>query len=73
MTLHNKRMNELSNMFKRNQGMVGRGMCINFKTHNRQRDISEEKEEEKYMKKNNLIRGVSGEGLVRLKPLRFNY
>jgi hypothetical protein len=63
-------MNELSKMFKKNQGMVGRGMCINFKTHNRQRDISEEKKEREYMKKNNLIRG---EGIVRLTPLKFNY
>jgi hypothetical protein len=56
MTLHNKRLNELSSIFKHNNAMVGRGMCINFKTHNKQRDMSEEKEEQQYMKKNNLIR-----------------
>jgi hypothetical protein len=70
MTLHNKRLNKLSVMFKKNQGMVGKGICINFKNHNKQRNVSEEKEEREYMKKNNLIRG---EGLVRLLPLRFNY
>ena len=70
MTLHNKRINELSNLIKRNRGMIGRGMCINFKNHGRKRDVSEEKEEREYMKKNNLIRGT---GIERLKPLRFNY
>ena len=50
--------------------MTGKGLIIPFKTHNKQRNVSEEKEEQKYMKKNDMIRG---DGLTRIKPLKFNY
>ena len=70
MTHHNERLNNLSNVLKRGRGMnCGKGI-IPFKTHNKQRNISEEKEEQLSMKRNNMIRG---EGLTRIKPLKFNY
>jgi len=50
--------------------MTGKGLIIPFKLYNKQRNISEEKEEQKYMKKNDMMRG---DGLTRIKPLKFNY
>lgn len=70
MTQHHTRLNNFSHMMKKGRGMTGKGLIIPFKLYNKQRNISEEKEEQKYMKKNDMMRG---DGLTRIKPLKFNY
>ena len=65
---HQNRLNKIGGMINKNHFYVGRGMCIPFKTHNRQRSVSAEKKE--IIKKNNIVKG---EVLKRIAPLKFNY
>jgi len=72
--MHNK--NLLGTMLKKNgAGIRCGGRIIDFKTHNKQRNQSEEKEEQEMMRKMNTMR-ISGRGvdsLKKLTPLKFNF